>query len=836
MTHSSTSTAILEDVINNYLEAGWPMLTAMPQGKKSPPLIGNTGHVYFEGRQIALAGYEWQESNNVGLVLATEDSAGFDLLVLDIDDYGDKNGRANLSELEAELGALDLSNLVRSSRRGVEDRGGHYFFKVPKGKAWASGACVGVDILQSGHRYSAVYPSVVDDMQYRWYLGQDETEIPNVDDLPWLPEAWRKHLIKGNAKDPAQKANVANFDTAVTWLKARVMGGEAEPLEVDWGQGSPRHDIMHSKVNQLVCKAVFNGRPGLIATLKKLQQDFTHELKSTGDSTPDRKGEFKKSVVSAVGYAKGQVDVGEVADVNWRELDERVGGVANCAMPDFAQWLGLINPVFEALKKSTKISGLVEAFTVLHPNLLAYTRADNDDKDSNVIVFAESQKKLTRGLLREILSLELAPLFDEESNKIPADADKDSYEYQLKKAIGQYKAALESLVTSSKLDFFEDLLVQKLVRMGKSMPKAKLNTAAHLIGVGNEVLDFELAIENPNGSLKDWLRPREVEDYVTYSVPGDIRKGIAELEDGTKTVSENFLSTALANEEVYEFTQAALGYSIYGSNSHQKVFVFYGHGGGGKTSLFKSMAATLGEDYVSTIKLSQLARAQTDKADPVYRQSLLTRVTFVDETDRGDRLNAGVIKSATESRSGRSLYSNDAVASDSNTVVFMTNNVFHFDHDSGIDRRLAVIPLEADRNAVRDSMGSPQLQWRERDSERAFMLQWLVRGYVKAIDKESILYTENYPKAIDKATSEFVKTADPSQEFFSRLEYTGNEEDFLSSKDMHAEYCKVIGDAFVSSRSFAMKVSAWMKDEGRADTKINTGSVRGYRGWKYNKD
>ena len=414
--------------------------------------------------------------------------------------------------------------------------------------------------------------------------------------------------------------------------------------------------------------------------------------------------------------------------------------------------------------------------------------------------------------------------------------DKDSYEYERRKAIGQLKALLEGQVTNSNLDNFHDLLVEKLKDEGKSMPKARLNTAAHLIGVGNEVLDFELAIENPNGSLKDWLRPHEVEDYVTYSVPGDIRKGIAELEDGTKTVSENFLSTALNNKGVYEFTQAALGYSIYGSNSHQKVFVFYGHGGGGKTSLFKSMAATLGEDYVSTIKLSQLARAQTDKADPVYRQSLLTRVTFVDETDRGDRLNAGVIKSATESRSGRSLYSNDAVASDSNTIVFMTNNVFHFEHDSGIARRLAVIPLEAHRSAVRDSMGSPHLQWRERDSERAFMLQWLVRGYVKAIDKESILYTENYPKAIDKATNEFVKAADPSQEFFSRLEYTGNEEDFLSSSEMFAEFRNEVRDLTITSRSFAMKVSAWMKDIGRADTKINTGSVRGYRGWKYNKD
>lgn len=361
MTHSNTSTPILEDVINNYLEAGWPMVTAMPQGKKFPPLSDNTGRKVFHARQIGLAGYEWDETNNLGLVLATEDSAGFDLIALDVDQYNDKTGADNLEELEEELGSLDLYNVVRSTRRGIDSRSAQYFFKAPKGYEYEGKACAGVEIVQAHHRFSAVYPSVVDGMGYRWYLGQDEAEIPNVDDLPWLPEAWLDHLIKGNAKDPEHKANVANFGTAVTWLKARVMGGAAEALEVDWGQSSPRHDIMHGKVRQLVCRAVFNGRPGLIATLKKLQRDFTHQLKSTGDFTPGREGEFKKSVVDAVGYAKGQVDIGEVADVNWRELDERVGGVANCAMPDFAQWVGLGKRTnIEALLSYTKNGAVAE--------------------------------------------------------------------------------------------------------------------------------------------------------------------------------------------------------------------------------------------------------------------------------------------------------------------------------------------------------------------------------------------------------------------------------------------------------------------------------------------
>lgn len=353
MTHSSTSTPILEDVIHNYLEAGWPMLTALPKGKKKPPLIGNTGHVYFEGRQIALAGYEWDESNNVGLVLATDDSAGFDLIVLDIDDYGGKNGRANLAELEAELGSLNLSDLVRSNRRGVEDGGGHYFFKVPKGKAWAGSACTGVDILQSAHRYSVVYPSVVDDMGYRWYLGQDEAEIPSVDDLPWLPEAWRKRLIKGNAKEADPEAEPRSYKDAMAWLEARVFDEEPEPLEGAWEEGS-RHDTMRDKVHALIQGAVFGGKVGLIPALKELREEF-EKAKPEAPSE-----EFTDAVVGSVAKAEGKIAEG-APDVNWKEYAKELGDLEALAMPDFAQWVGLGKRTnIEALLSYTKNGAVAE--------------------------------------------------------------------------------------------------------------------------------------------------------------------------------------------------------------------------------------------------------------------------------------------------------------------------------------------------------------------------------------------------------------------------------------------------------------------------------------------
>src|SRR5699024_10288231 len=170
-------------------------------------------------------------------------------------------------------------------------------------------------------------------------------------------------------------------------------------------------------------------------------------------------------------------------------------------------------------------------------------------------------------------------------------------------------------------------------------------------------------------------------------------------------------------------------------NEREKLVSVYGHAGVVKGSLSESIATTLGNDYVSSLSPSQFAKTQSANPDPEVARSLRTRITLMDETDKGDRINAGVLKSATERRSGRELYSNQIVSSSGNTVTLMTNNVFHFEHDSGVARRLAVIPFSAERNDVRDaqphSTGTDSA-WRERDVERAFILEWLARGFIRA--------------------------------------------------------------------------------------------------------
>lgn len=333
MTHSSTSNPLLEDVIHNYLAAGWPMVTALPKGAKYPPVPGTTGHVNFEGRQIALSGYEWSETDNLGLVLATDDNEEFDIIALDVDQYDDKHGADNLAELEDELGTLNLHNVVRSTRRGIDSRSAQYFFKVPKGYEYNGYACDNVEIVQAHHRFSAVYPSIVDDMQYRWYLGQNEAEIPNVEDLPWLPEAWLKHLIKGNAKEADPKADPRSYNDAMAWLENRVLDGEPEPLEVAWEKGS-RHDTMRDKVHALVQGAVFEGKPGLMPAIKELREEF-EKVKPEAPSN-----EFADAVVGSVAKAEGAISEGDPV-VNWKEYAEELGDLEALAIPNFNELLSL---------------------------------------------------------------------------------------------------------------------------------------------------------------------------------------------------------------------------------------------------------------------------------------------------------------------------------------------------------------------------------------------------------------------------------------------------------------------------------------------------------------
>lgn len=297
-------TTTLTDAVNAYIEHGATPFP-LPDRKKFPPPCGVTGNTKdLTDEEIRAFWEDVSGSENVGVRVPD------DVIVIDVDHYGEKTGADTLKALEGELG--ELPPTWSSTRRGGNSLSRKFFFSVPTGKRWKSPG-TDIDIIQHTHRYAVVFPSVVDGLKEKWY-GPDgqPCEVPSFAALPALPESWVDRLETGHRTTTA-KAPARDYKEALTWLESRVFAGNSRnPHTFEWEEGS-RYDSMNSDVLSLVNNAVHRGHSGLLDDLTALCDAYVAEV---GE---DRAGEFERSVVGAVSLVEGEISSGEEPDVNWRE-------------------------------------------------------------------------------------------------------------------------------------------------------------------------------------------------------------------------------------------------------------------------------------------------------------------------------------------------------------------------------------------------------------------------------------------------------------------------------------------------------------------------------------
>lgn len=317
-------TTTLTDAVNAYIEHGATPFP-LPDRKKFPPPCGVTGHTKDLTQDEIRAFWEGVSgSENVGIRVPDN------VIVIDVDHYGEKTGADTLKALENELG--ELPPTWSSTRRGADSVSRKYFFSVPTGKRWKSPG-KDIDIIQHTHRYAVVFPSVVDGLKEEWY-GPDgqPCEIPSFAALPALPESWVDRLQTGH-RTTTEKAPQRGYKEALTWLKSRVFAGNSRnPHTFEWEEGS-RYDSMNSDVLSLVNNAVHRGHSGLLDDLTALRDAYVAEV---GE---DRAGEFERSVVGAVSLVEGEIASGKEPKINWRERFGAEPLGEDYALPDFGDLL-----------------------------------------------------------------------------------------------------------------------------------------------------------------------------------------------------------------------------------------------------------------------------------------------------------------------------------------------------------------------------------------------------------------------------------------------------------------------------------------------------------------
>lgn len=299
------------DYAGDYRERGWTPLPIEP-GTKGPPAKHWTG---YEGvRPSGADYYDWEQNKpNHGVALRMPDN----VIGVDIDHYlkngKQKRGGDTLAHAESLWGKLP-DTYVSSAR--VDCVSGIRYFKVPAGTRLMSLlrfpelGLGDIEIIQWGHRYAVVEPSVNPDAAgapYKWMHTLDwcYTEIPDTEDLPELPAAWLEALKLDEAR-----LELDGIEVDAEAILGSFPEGEMEMPVLDRldksiqeiGAGVSRHDVTNGNVMALL-RLGEQGWAGVPSALRMLAKVF---IASVG---PDRgkevaKAEFWRMVTNRTGLAQ----------------------------------------------------------------------------------------------------------------------------------------------------------------------------------------------------------------------------------------------------------------------------------------------------------------------------------------------------------------------------------------------------------------------------------------------------------------------------------------------------------------------------------------------------
>lgn len=288
---------------DGYWSAGWRGILPLPPRMKKPPPNGYTGYDAMEpSYPDIMAWIEDHPDGNLALHLPRG------VIGLDVDAYGAKTGEATFIEALNRWGALPPT--VRSTSRPDGVSGIRLYRVQPEIQLrteikFPEQNVANIEVIQFTHRYVVSWPSIHPDTKatYEWL---DESGavvgIPNIEDLPWLPQRWVDGLrveqiteitnrvnpfdaLKGLPSGPMSKAVSDCFVAAVKHL--------------DTDPGS-RHDAAMRDVMRLL-RLGEQGETGVPLALNEFGKVFAHATRDRNTAS-EAAGEYARMVYGQRGH------------------------------------------------------------------------------------------------------------------------------------------------------------------------------------------------------------------------------------------------------------------------------------------------------------------------------------------------------------------------------------------------------------------------------------------------------------------------------------------------------------------------------------------------------
>lgn len=181
--------------------------------------------------------------------------------------------------------------------------------------------------------------------------------------------------------------------------------------------------------------------------------------------------------------------------------------------------------------------------------------------------------------------------------------------------------------------------------------------------------------------------------------------GVAYDEGATCPRFDQFLDDVTQGDEgLEEFIQRAVGYTLTAETSEQVMFVLYGDGENGKSTLVDVISSLLG-DYSIAGPPQMLARRPRSQTNDLARLGGARMLTAAEEA-AGGRMDEALVKQMTggDTIAARQLY-HEFVDMECRAKIWMTTN-YHLQIegvDHAIWRRIKVIPFDACFKGRRDT-------------------------------------------------------------------------------------------------------------------------------------
>jgi putative DNA primase/helicase len=280
----------------------------------------------------------------------------------------------------------------------------------------------------------------------------------------------------------------------------------------------------------------------------------------------------------------------------------------------------------------------------------------------------------------------------------------------------------------------------------------KLTQSIATIAVDARTLDTNRWLLNcANGTLDlrtNELRPAEQDDLITKSTE-------VNYVPGAKCPQfEKFLLWAMHDRPwLVDYLQRTLGYSLSGDVSRREVYFLHGNGRNGKSTLLKTVRATLGDYAIYVPSSTFVAAERQGGATPDRARLKGSRFVCTSEMEDGAKLATAMLKnySGDEPVSARELYKS--------SIEFFPESKFWIASNdlpiaSAIDQalwdRLKLVPFEA-RISDEDQ---DKLLGEKLITEAEGILAWLVEGFKagkNGIDEPDEVFNagQQYRKSMD---------------------------------------------------------------------------------------